>query len=400
MTSRTTTEMVDGKERYRKIPCPTIPAFPVLSGAGLFSVSRTGIPSLFQSRSLRYFTAGRYAIYQALKESGVRENDEILVPAYHCEAMIHPVLDAGCIPVFYKISKDFSVDINDMEGLITDKTKMIIAVNYFGFGQNIHDVRKICDQNNLKLIEDCAHSLFGSSNNVTVGQTGDYAIGSTKKFFPVFDGGILACNNGILSASESGRYTIKSEIRFIYNTIERSLEHGRLWIFSPLISLIEKLRHKDKTGEETPADEKSVEYSPENRTQRPARISMLLEKYVSHHRIFVKRRENYKFLVNGLKENQYITLPLKEIPPGTVPYMLPVIIENLEKIFPDIEDAAIPFQRFGQFLWQGSERCPVSQRYAKTIIQIPCHQELSKAELQWIIDEMEKILEVGGKNDN
>ncbi len=399
ITSQTTTKIVHGKEVYRQIPAPLIPVFPVMSLASLFPLSSHKVPSLYQSRQIQYFTAARYALYQALKEIDVKENDEVLVPAYHCKAMVSPILDAGCIPVFYKINDDFSTNISDLESLITHKSRAVIAVNYFGFVQNIKEVRKACDQHDLKLIEDCAHSLFGRSDNITVGHTGDYGIGSTKKFFSVEQGGILTRRKKFTQDGRTPESNIKSEIRFLYNTIERSLEYGRLWVFTPLIYIIEKLRGKaeqDKTQAfmevSNSSDDPYEEYLLKDRLSQPTKLSMFLEKQVSHNRIFLKRRENYIYLLNALKNIQNITVPITEVPAGIVPYMIPVIIENLEDIFPDIEDKAIPFQRFGQFLWQGSERCPVSQKYSNTILQLPCHQELSKNDLQWIVDELYNII--------
>ncbi len=400
MFSQTTTEIIDGREVYRKIPKPFIPTFPVMSWAGFFSLSSPEIPSLYQSRSIRHFTAARYALLQAINEIGVKESDEILVPAYHCKVMVYPILDAGCVPVFYKIKEDFSIDIDDLEDLISYKSKAVIAVNYFGFIQNINDVRKTCDKHGLKLIEDCAHSLFGSTKNVPVGQTGDYAIGSPKKFFPVNQGGILTSNNNYIQKDPSKKYNLRSEIHFIYNMIEKSLEYGRLWIFKPFIFLVGKLRGQNKQDKIPEIEEISIlpnnaneEYSPEHRGKQPAKLSIFLEKHISHHRIFIKRRENYNFLVKALKNIQNITIPITEIPAGTVPYMLPIIIKNLEKFFPAIEDEAIPFQRFGQFLWQGSERCSVSQKYAATILQLPCHQEMSEDELEWIVNRLHDVMD-------
>lgn len=398
MTSLTTTELVGGKEVYRQIPVPNIPTFPVLSWASLFPLFSHKIPSLYQSRSILYFTAARYALLHALKEIDAKKNDEILIPAYHCEAMIHPVLDAGCIPIFYKIKENFSTDIEDLEKLITIKSKAIIAVNYFGFIQNIKDVRKICNNNNLTLIEDCAHSLFGSSNGITVGQTGDYTIGSTKKFFPVAQGGILTCNKDNLKTINHKKIDIKSEIRFIYNTIRKSIEYGRLWIFKPIIFIFEKLRFSppQETSRITVKEFENMahthnEFSIHEATKQPTRLSILLEKALSHHHIFIKRRENYNFLVKKLQKIPHILIPIPKISSEEVPYMLPIIIENLKNIFPQIEESAIPFQRFGQFLWKDAQRCHVSQKFSRTMLQLPCHQALSEVELQGIVDKIAAI---------
>ena len=75
--------------------------------------------------------------------------------------------------------------------------------------------------------------------------------------------------------------------------------------------------------------------------------------------------------------------------------MLPVYIENLKEYFPAFETAAIPMQRFAQFLWPDmkADICPVTADYSKNVILFPCHQELSQQDMLWLASTVRNILE-------
>src|SRR3546814_2290961 len=71
-----------------------------------------------------------------------------------------------------------------------------------------------------------------------------------------------------------------------------------------------------------------------------------------------------------------VTLLKPRLEPGVVPYMLPLRIPALRRIFACLEDRAFPMQRFGQFLFPGLDPalCPVSSDLSHHGLQLPCHQ--------------------------
>ena len=80
---------------------------------------------------------------------------------------------------------------------ITKKTKALIVVHYAGYPADIIKIRDICQKNNVKLIEDCAHALGAKVGGASVGTFGDYSIFSFQaiKHFTTIDGGFLVCNS-------------------------------------------------------------------------------------------------------------------------------------------------------------------------------------------------------------
>jgi dTDP-4-amino-4,6-dideoxygalactose transaminase len=105
-----------------------------------------------------------------------------------------------------------------------------------------------------------------------------------------------------------------------------------------------------------------------------------------------RRRQNYAHLLGQLQKVKGCRPILPELFDGVVPYMLPLWIEKLPKIFPLLEDAAMPMQRFGQFLWPDTDKasCPVSEGYSRNVIQIPCHQELTESDLNWMVETLRR----------
>ena len=112
-------------------------------------------------------------------------------------------------------------------------------------------------------------------------------------------------------------------------------------------------------------------------------------------RIIERRRQNYLALLEGLSDLDGCCPLVCELPAAVVPYMFPLYIQELERVFPIFEDCALPMQRFGQFLWPGvdQESCSISSDYSKHLLQLPCHQEISSAEIEWIIGTVRRVIQ-------
>ncbi len=84
---------------------------------------------------------------------------------------------------------------------------------------------------------------------------------------------------------------------------------------------------------------------------------------------------------------------------GVVPYMVPLRIADLRRLFAILEDRAIPMQRFGQFLFPGLDEafCPVSSDLSHHGLQLPCHQSLQEEEIQWMVEQLWDICRGGGR---
>ena len=82
--------------------------------------------------------SGRYGISQALRLLGVRSGEEVLVPRFHCLAMVQPILAYGCKLKFYKVDSNLQVRRDEILKAVGQNTRGVLLVHYFGIYQSIN----------------------------------------------------------------------------------------------------------------------------------------------------------------------------------------------------------------------------------------------------------------------
>lgn len=141
---------------------------------------------------------GTAALHLACMAIGIESGDEVIVSALTFAASANCVLYCGGTPVFADIRPDtYNIDVEDVKKKITSKTKAIVAVDFTGQAVELDELRKICDENNLFLIEDGAHSIGTKYKGKPVGSIADI---TTFSFHPVKtvtagEGGACTTNN-------------------------------------------------------------------------------------------------------------------------------------------------------------------------------------------------------------
>lgn len=126
---------------------------------------------------------GTAALHIACMAIGIKEGDEVIVSAITFAASSNCVLYCGGTPVFADIRKDtYNIDVEDVKRKITPKTKAIVAVDFTGQAVELDELRKICDEHHLYLIEDAAHSIGTKYKGRPVGSIADI---TTFSFHPV-----------------------------------------------------------------------------------------------------------------------------------------------------------------------------------------------------------------------
>jgi len=156
------------------------------------------------------FNSGRTALMAILKALDLEPGSpasaseeamagkEVLLQAFTCNAAVNPVLWAGLEPVYVDCDEDnFNIDIEDLKKKITSKSKVIIVQHTFGLPAEMVKILEIAKQNNLILIEDCAHSLGAEYCNQKVGTFGRAAFFSFSrdKVISSVYGGMIATND-------------------------------------------------------------------------------------------------------------------------------------------------------------------------------------------------------------
>jgi len=143
-------------------------------------------------------SSGTAALHLACLAAGIGEGDEVIVPAFTFVASAAAPRYVGATPVLcdVKSPEDFNIDVQDAERRITSRTRAIVAVHFCGYPADLHDLRRLCDDHGLVLIEDCAQSIgarFDDSGRQvgTIGELGAFSFFS-KKQLCVGEGGMVA----------------------------------------------------------------------------------------------------------------------------------------------------------------------------------------------------------------
>ena len=148
--------------------------------------------------------SGTDALILALKSAGIGEGDKVLVPANTFIATAMAVSHVGAEPVFIDVDPDTYVITSDTirAGLLDDSVVAVIPVHLYGNAVDMDAVMQVADENNLKVIEDCAQA-FGTFYNGkcvgTFGVAGCYSFYPAKNLGGLAQGGLVITNDDSLA---------------------------------------------------------------------------------------------------------------------------------------------------------------------------------------------------------
>jgi len=155
------------------------------------------------SRHAIAVSSGRLGIHLLLEAMNFAPGDEVIVPAFNLFAVVERFCQFGMTPRFADIRRDdLNIDAEDVERLITPRTKMLLATHMFGHPADMESLRRIADRRGLVLLEDCAHALGSRINGRHVGTFGRAAIFSFSvlKLMTTFGGGAIVTDDDGLAA--------------------------------------------------------------------------------------------------------------------------------------------------------------------------------------------------------
>jgi dTDP-4-amino-4,6-dideoxygalactose transaminase len=139
------------------------------------------------------------ALHLACHVLGIRENDEVICPSLTFAATANCIKYVGAAPVFcdIKSSTDLNIDADEIEELITERTRAIIVMHYAGFPCDMDTIVKIAEKHNLKVIEDACHGPLSEYKGQKLGTIGDIGCFSffSNKNISTGEGGMLVTNN-------------------------------------------------------------------------------------------------------------------------------------------------------------------------------------------------------------
>jgi perosamine synthetase len=128
--------------------------------------------------------SGTSALLAALLALGLKEGDEVLLPSFTFVASANSVVAAGGVPVFVDINtRDYTIDIRDLQTKITKRSKAIMPVHLYGHPADMDEILELAESNSLEIIEDACQSLgsrYRNRQTGTMGSIGCFSMYASK----------------------------------------------------------------------------------------------------------------------------------------------------------------------------------------------------------------------------
>jgi len=148
---------------------------------------------------------GRVAIELALRASGIKEGDEVVVPSFCCPSVIPPVLATGAEPALADVGDDLIVTAESVERAFTHRTRAVIVPHLFGNPADIEPIVDYCRRKEVIVIDDAAQALGATWNGRPLGTFGDAGLvsfGNGKICFGTGGGVLVSRNPSILEKAK------------------------------------------------------------------------------------------------------------------------------------------------------------------------------------------------------
>ncbi len=277
------------------------------------------------------------ALHLSLMTLGFKKNDEVIIPDLTFVADANAILACNAKPVVVDINKnDYFISTSNLKKNITKKTKAIIPVHTYGQVCNLDEILKIAKENNLKVIEDCAHAIgtFHKSKHVgTFGDSGCFSFYPTKNITTA-EGGMVITNSKKMAEkirqlrSHGMSRSLKSRYSSGYPWIFEINEPGYNYRLDEIRAAlgISQLKRISKINE---LRKKAARYYHINLQNIPGIVlpDMVNTKSHSYHLYTIKIRKPFKLSRNQLYKK------LKEEGIRTTVYWMPIHLYKAYKEF-------------------------------------------------------------------
>ena len=295
------------------------------------------------------------------------EPTTVLLPALSCDSMIAPFTLYGHCVKYYRLNKDYSINLDDLFEKIRDVNKpvLFLYMDYFGkqaiSDKILYQLKENCP--NVVFIEDRTHTLL--SEKIRSFEP-EYTVASLRKWIDIPDGGLL------WSKVDFKNRTLSDNLDFSITRLNAQcmryefLESGDL-----------ELKKKFRNIFSTVADLIDNE-------QRPGRMSAYSLGRAKQYDLTViadKRRANAEALIKELKEAGY---ELIQSEAGASDVYVSILIENRNKI----QNALAAKGIFCTIIWPLNEEqkdcCQIAKRTEEHMLSIYCDQRYTVDDMKYI----------------
>ena len=270
---------------------------------------------------VRYYSLARQALVDALLLGGVRDGDRVLVPELICKDVVASIHTVRATPVFYQVDELLAPINLDAD----ESIKAIIAVNYFGFPQNLDTFKRESQRFGAVLIEDNAHGFLSSdTTNSPLGTRGDLGIISIRKSLRIPDGAQLLVNDELMLSNIPQQIPyVRSPLGFRFTAQRWALKVQQITRL-PLLEwaryVVRKIR-LISTGSALPVSPSSAEFEIITPTgPRDSSMSSIQNLDIAHE---INRRKQLYQTVASLVSKCDVQPVFESLPANCVPYGYP-----------------------------------------------------------------------------
>jgi perosamine synthetase len=312
----------------------------------------------------RLFSRARHGLHRALVEL-VPSGGEVLVPAYHHGSEVEAVGRAGLAPVFYEGGPRLEPDEDELEALLTPRTRALHLVHCLGLPQDARRWRRWCDERGLLLVEDAAQAWLATDDGRPVGAQGDISIWCLYKTFGLADGAALLTRqptNGVIPGSGRGLFWAGMEHVLWLATRTRSVA----WAADRRAPRIGTIEYTIGLGEPAAPTRATLAALP--RVVDPSAAEI--------------RRANYRRCLELLPER--VAAPFADLPDGASPFMFPAVFQDKPKALEHLRWARIRALNFWTAPHPSLPRAsfPRAMELRRTVVGPPVHQELRRGDVE------------------
>ncbi len=321
--------------------------------------------------------SGTSALHLCVKALGIGEGDEVITTPFSFIASANCILFERARPVFVDIDpQTLNIDVSQIEGEITPRTRAILAVDVFGHPAEWDALNAIAQRHGLALIEDSAEALGAEYKGRKAGSFGDAAVFAfypNKQITTGEGGAVLTDSDEVARLGRSLRNQGRGE-----GSSAGWLRHERLGYNYRLsdINCALGLAQLERLDELLTQRERVARLYRE-RLEPLERKGLLRRPYVAPHVkvswfVYVVRlegsftREDRDRVLRGLQERGI----------GCADYFPPIHLQPFYR------------ERFG---YRPGD-FPVAEAVSERTIALPFHPRLTEAEVDSVVQELEALL--------
>lgn len=314
-------------------------------------------------------SCGTAALEIALRFFNVKDK-EVIVPTNTFIASPNAVIFAGGKPILADIRREtLCIDPDDISRKITPRTCGIIVVHIAGLVcPEIYQIKKICEDHNLFLIEDASHAHGATIDGKKAGGIGDVGCFSLypTKVMTTCEGGIIVTNNSDLARDakrmrnhgrdEKTGLSVMLGYNWLMDEIRAAIGVHQLEQLDQFIEKRNEIAREYNAGLRRIKRVKSF-FTPTNIRHSYYKYPVLLDERIDTTRLVELLRSKYRINVGNI-------------------YYPPC---HLQPIYKKI------------FGYKGGE-LPISEKVLKKVITLPMHYKITKSEINRVLNGLKKAV--------